>query len=327
MARMSKARLERRKKKRMALALAGLVLAVLLCALMLAVPGFSAGLYRVLGITRGAVVPSTGQQSPSAVHVVDVGQGSAVLLEESGEFALIDAGPPEGEAALLAYLEAAGVEGLRYVFLTHPHSDHYGAMVAALEAFPAQQVILPDFSLAPYPTAPGFLELIEALEESGTPAATAAVGDAYPLGGGAVRVLHAGLPSEDNYNLLSVALVFSVGDFAFLTTGDGEKANERAMLESGLPLGADVFLTAHHGSSTSNSAAFLEAVRPGLAVISCGAGNSYGHPHKSALQACEGVGAALLRCDRHGNILAQPGPDDGVVYAVSRGAPLDEEGG
>ncbi|MDL2294468.1 MBL fold metallo-hydrolase, partial [Ruminococcaceae bacterium OttesenSCG-928-D13] len=85
-----------------------------------------------------------------------------------------------------------------------------------------------------------------------------------------------------------------------------EKANEKAMLEDGGPLGADVFLAGHHGSSTSNTEAFVGQVSPGLVVVSCAAGNSYGHPHKSALSAFEAANARVLRTDKDGSVVVRP---------------------
>ena len=94
---------------------------------------------------------------------------------------------------------------------------------------------------------------------------------------------------------------------AFVVAGvanDGEKAVEDAVLASGADVHADVFKAAHHGSSTSNTQAFLDAVRPQAVVVSCGAGNSYGHPHSEALAAFANVGAQVYRTDTEGTIIA-----------------------
>ena len=103
-----------------------------------------------------------------------------------------------------------------------------------------------------------------------------------------------------------------------LSSGDGEKAVEDAVLASGADVHADVFKAAHHGSSTSNTQAFLDAVRPQAVVVSCGAGNSYGHPHSEALAAFANVGAQVYRTDTEGTIIAYVDKAGVLQMAVSR---------
>ena len=108
---------------------------------------------------------------------------------------------------------------------------------------------------------------------------------------------------------------------AFAVAGvanDGEKAVEDAVLASGADVHADVFKAAHHGSSTSNTQAFLDAVRPQAVVVSCGAGNSYGHPHSEALAAFANVGAQVYRTDTEGTIIAYVDKAGVLQMAVSR---------
>ena len=90
------------------------------------------------------------------------------------------------------------------------------------------------------------------------------------------------------------------------------------MLASGADVHADVFKAAHHGSSTSNTQAFLDAVRPQAVVVSCGAGNSYGHPHSEALAAFANVGAQVYRTDTEGPIIAYVDKAGVLQMAVSR---------
>ena len=89
-------------------------------------------------------------------------------------------------------------------------------------------------------------------------------------------------------------------------------------LASGADVHADVFKAAHHGSSTSNTQAFLDAVRPQAVVVSCGAGNSYGHPHSEALAAFANVGAQVYRTDTEGTIIAYVDKAGVLQMAVSR---------
>ncbi len=291
----------------LALGLAGLVL----LSLLLALPGLQKALYRAVGITEAAptfsvlpldFTPPNEGESQATVHFVDVGQGDAVLLEADGEFALIDAGPPEAADGVVSYLESAGVQSLRYLVMSHPHADHIGGMQAVAEKFAVQQVLLPDLAQAPLPTSAVLENLLNAMLARQLPAEVMQTGGSYPLGGGSLRVLQGSLPSEDNYNLLSPLLLFEYGPLRYLSAGDAEKENEQAALESGLDVRANVFKASHHGSSTSNTLPFLQAVGPQLVVVPCGAGNSYGHPHREPLDAFSAAGGVVLRSDQHGAV-------------------------
>ena len=98
-------------------------------------------------------------------------------------------------------------------------------------------------------------------------------------------------------------LLFESGELSVVLSGDGEKTVEQAALEAGAVTRADVFKAAHHGSDTSNTLEFLQAVQPGYVAISCGLGNSYGHPHAGALERFEQVGAQVLRTDQDGSVV------------------------
>lgn len=300
--------------------LAGVLVLAVVAAAALSAPDFKDQLFALVGIFPKAEVPQLqeGQAfGPVSVHFIDVGQGDAILVEADGEFALIDAGPPEGEENLVAYLRAAGVETLRYVVMTHPHADHIGGMQAVVERFGVSLVLLPDLAKAPYPTNALFLGLLEAMTARGVPAETGRAGGVYPLGAGALTVLYDGLATEDNLNLISLMILFEGGGLRFLATGDAEVQNERQLLESAADVRAQIFSAAHHGSSTSNSAAFIAAVRPSLVVIGSAQNNSYGHPHVAPLEAYAAVGATVLNTAHHQNVRAGLDLEGNLCYAVS----------
>ena len=94
------------------------------------------------------------------------------------------------------------------------------------------------------------------------------------------------------------------GENRFLFTGDAEEDAENDMLGSGIDLSADVFKAAHHGSSTANTEAFLEQVNPEYVVISCGEGNSYGHPHAEVMNRLRELGIQVFRTDEQGTVVA-----------------------
>ena len=94
------------------------------------------------------------------------------------------------------------------------------------------------------------------------------------------------------------------GNTSFLITGDAEAESEAQMIASGLTLDSDVYVMGHHGSGTSTSWDLLQAATPEYAVLSCGAGNSYGHPHVESMEKLQAMEIQLLRTDKQGNIVA-----------------------
>ncbi|HJA25859.1 MAG TPA: MBL fold metallo-hydrolase [Candidatus Fournierella merdigallinarum] len=251
-----------------------------------------------------------------AVHFIDVGQADATLLQSGGEYCLVDAGETDSEQALLGYLEQLGVTRLKLLVMSHPHADHIGSMAAVLEAVEVEQVILPDFDKAPYPTTKLFERVMEAIEASGAQVTTARAGQSYPIGNGTLSVLADGVDT-DNYNDLSQVLYFEAGELTVLLSGDGEKPVEQAALEAGAVRRAAVFKAAHHGSDTSNTREFLEAVSPAYVAISCGLGNSYGHPHAEPLARFEALGAQVLRTDTDGSVVIAATEDGLQSYTAN----------
>ena len=262
-------------------------------------------------------------QWDTELHFIDVGQADATLIRQGDSFLLIDAGDLGDGDRLVDYLKSAGVTRLDCVVMTHPHADHIGGMPQVLEAFPVDRFLLPDFELLDeLPTSAIFEQTLEAIarqKENGCEVLTAARGQEIPIGEGALRVLLAGVET-DNANDLSICAKFVCGSFSCLFTGDGESAVEKELLAIEPNLRADVFQAGHHGSSTSNSAKLLEAVRPACVVISCGLDNSYGHPNKEALEQFAAVGAQVCRTDLQGGIVVRPVEGGGLSITAERDA-------
>lgn len=276
-------------------------------------------LYAWFGVSELAPqLPEQAQNAATKIHFIDVGQGDAVLIEQDGCFALIDAGDRDAEDALVAYLQHAGVGRLALLVMTHPHADHIGSMRAVVEAFPVDTILLPDFTKAPMPTTSTFTKLLEAVRKHGVKALTARAGDAFSLGSGTLTVLGDGVATE-NLNDLSLVTMFEASGVRFFSSGDGEKPVERAVLDSGADVSANLYKAAHHGSSTSNTQELLEAVHPRVVVISCGKDNSYGHPHREALEAYEAVQARVFRTDECGTVIAYVDENGLLQVAVTNG--------
>jgi len=234
------------------------------------------------------------------LDVIDVGQGDSLLLTSSdGETMLIDAGPAAAKDDVLYFLQQRNITKLDYVIATHPHEDHIGSMAAIIRTYPIGTFYLPD---ATHTTAT-FRAMIEALEDANCDVVAAEAGTeiAWQMGKAQFIAPQSGF-SDADLNNASAVLHLRFGDTAFLLTGDAERISEQAMLDAFSDIRAQVLKVGHHGSSTSTTAAFLAAVNPKIALISCGADNSYGHPHRETIAGLSSVSAAIYRTDLHGSI-------------------------
>lgn len=304
-----------RRQKILAKIISGIILLLLLLSAFFSIREENGGAMPTLGQMLdwfGLSTPAQGAPGDAStkIHFIDVGQGDSILIEQDGAFALIDAGERDAADSLIAYLQAAGVDRLSLLIMTHPHSDHIGSMRKVVENFPVDQFILPDLTKGPTPTSSTFTKLLESVRDRLIPSVTAQVGDVFSLGSGTITILGNGVET-DNLNDVSLVTMFEADGLRYFSSGDGEKPVERALLDSGADVHADIYKAAHHGSSTSNTDALLEAVRPRIIVISCGKDNSYGHPHREAMETFRATGADIYRTDESGSV---------VVYIDAAGA-------
>ena len=241
--------------------------------------------------------------SSTIVYVLDVGQGDAVLLCQDGAYCLIDTGPAEAEDALLYDLDVLNVRTLDYLVLTHPHADHTGNARAVLQNVAVKQVLLPQWQPTADETADWPRHLDDYAATNGAELLTVEAGEVYPIGSGTLQILQGGSNDVDSVNDASLCTLFTAGDFRFLDTGDAEASAEQRLVDTyGPALHSTLFKAGHHGSYTSNSLAFLQAVRPEAVAVSCGLNNDYGHPHRAALQNYAEVGAEVWRTDLEGSL-------------------------
>ena len=237
-----------------------------------------------------------------AVHFIDVGQGDCILVQSGDKNMLIDAGENGNEQTVLDYLDKYSVDSFEYIVATHPHSDHIGGLAEVIEDSTVSNIIMPRLSQENIPTTATYEKLLETVQASGARVIAAVPGNIYSLGEAEFQVLTP-FEQDDNLNNMSVAVRLTYEGRSFLFTGDAEKSVEKQLLNSGYDLSADVYKLAHHGSSTSNSVAFLEAVDPDYVVVSCGEDNSYGHPHTEVMEAVYDLEPACYRTDTDGSIV------------------------
>lgn len=236
---------------------------------------------------------------------IDTGQGDAlVLVTPEGKAMLFDTGGLHGSdfdigaRVLVPYLRHQGIGEVEAIFLTHGHIDHAGGAGAVLREMPVGRVYTAGEGRALYAESFGLSEadpLLNKLHE-------AREGEVLELGETKVEVVYAPPFKGGEGNEASNVYRVTYGQASFLVTGDLTAANEEKILAAGKDVKSTVLKVAHHGSITSSTQGFLEAVQPYYAVICVGEGNNFGHPNLEVLTRLDAVGAKIYRTDRRGAI-------------------------
>lgn len=270
-------------------------------------------------IANQALPKESGQKKESTIptsrglnyHAIDVGQGDSTLIEADGHFMLIDAGEKGQGPVVISYLKEQGVETLDYVIGTHPHSDHIGGLEAVIREFNVKKVILPEKEH----TTMVFENLLTAIEDKNLKITLPKVGDQYELGEAVFKIISPVKDYGDDLNNWSVGMELTYGKNKFVLCGDAEKEAEADMVKQGILEKADVLKLSHHGSRSSSSSEFMDAVQPQYAIISCGKDNDYGHPHKEIKTMLKERNITYFRTDELGTIVIK---SDGTNLIVPK---------
>ncbi len=263
--------------------------------------------------------PTTASGDEVSFHVIDVGQGDAILIMGKDGNMLIDSGDlsSESQAKLDSYLKANGIKSFEYVVFTHTDADHIGSGDKIINNYDVKTVIMPDYQA----TTKVFERLVDAIEKNGVELILIGEdkdcrqsGYTFKLGDVSHTVM-APTKDFDDPNEMSVVIKSVYGETSILFTGDAEEKSEEAMLEKYRmgELDVDILKAGHHGSSTSTTQEFLDRTTPEAVLISCGEGNKYGHPHKETVARLEEADIDIYRTDIQGTIVVKT---DGVTYKI-----------
>ncbi len=232
------------------------------------------------------------------MDMLDVGQGLCLLIRADGKTAVYDGGGRDRSSYVVRYLKNHEIDELDYMFVSHYDEDHIAGLVGILNTTKVDRVICPDYST----DTKIYQSFLRQRKENGAKVTHPSEGDEFQLGNAVIEVVGTGTEDEDNDNNNSIAIRISYGDFSAMITGDAEKEEETAIVQSNTDIESDLYVVGHHGSSSSTSTAFLRAVAPQYAWISAGTDNSYGHPTRTTLKLLKQEDVDIFRTDDQGEV-------------------------
>ncbi len=257
--------------------------------------------YGIVGVDKSSdVTRIQSVTAPVKVHYLDVGQGDAIFIQVRNQNLLIDAGEKEHAQIIIDYLKTYGVDTLDYVFLTHPHEDHLGGMGEVISNFNLGEFYAPDKTLV----TKSFQRLTDALEKKSKTMNILKGGMSFDFGEGILMEIFS--PNRESYlnpNNYSPIMKLSIGESAFLFTGDAEELIEEEVMNLKVNLKSDVLKAPHHGSKTSSGSEFLTQVNPRFIVVTSEKGNTHNLPSPEILTRYEELGAQVILTEERGHVV------------------------
>ena len=244
------------------------------------------------------------------VHFIDVGQGDSILIQSpNGKSMLIDGGGKSKDDPVLNFLKAQGISKLDYVVATHPDEDHIGGLISVLKSNIKIGTFIDSGKVHTSNTYKEMIQLIT--NDNSIIFKTAKKGEVISFDGLLFNVLHADANASDN-NDASIVLKLTYNQVSFLLTGDADTGIESEMM-SKYNVKSTILKAGHHGSDTSSSAAFINAVKPAVTILSYGESNSYGHPNKTIVNRLSSSGSKIYHTAISGTITVKT---NGTTYSV-----------
>ncbi|MCC7197116.1 MBL fold metallo-hydrolase [Candidatus Peregrinibacteria bacterium] len=237
------------------------------------------------------------------VYVLNIGQGDSILVRlDTGENILIDGGPDGTVLRELAKVLPLYERKIDVMILTHPHADHMNGLLEVFQHYQVSNVIITGV----FYKSSAYEEFMDQIARKKISIFFAHSDTDYRLGTVALDMVYplklAQGDRYENLNNSSISFRLLSRDGTIYFSGDLEKEGEEELLRSGQNLHAGVLKAGHHGSRTSSSEALLEAIRPQIAVISCGINNTFKHPHPETLQHFAERGIEFFRTDMDGRV-------------------------
>jgi competence protein ComEC len=234
------------------------------------------------------------------VHFIDVGQGDSIFIDTSGLDVLVDGGPRTAGHTVVEYLGKLSITKIDLMVATHMDADHIGGLISVLNSTIQIDEVLINNQTGNTATYSDFISLanthsVEAAQR----------GDTYILTQNVnLTVLNPVQPLEfTSQNENSVVMRLQIGQSSFLLMGDAQSDAEESIMQCGLEINSDVLKVGHHGSNSSTTEAFLNAVSPSIAIISAGENNQYGHPHQETLDKLFAHGIVVYGTYESGSIV------------------------
>lgn len=246
------------------------------------------------------------------VHYIDVGQADATLLQyadgEDVYTLLFDTGDWRRND-VLNYLANQNISTIDLIVTSHPHADHIGQLAEIVNTYDVGEVWMSGNEAS----SNTYIEAAEAVLNSDADYHEPRTGEEFSIGPLDITVLYPSSVTGD-LNEESVSLRMTYGDVVFVFTGDAEKGAEAAMVQSGMTLDADILQLGHHGSKTSSTSSFIEAVNPDVAIYSAAIDSQYGHPDAEVVDRVQQAGIDLYGTDVHGTVIVTT---DGQTYDIT----------
>lgn len=258
------------------------------------------------------LLPSTAVAELEA-HFLDVGHGDCTMIICDGEAMIIDGGVAGRSQQVHSYIKRLGITTIKYAVASHPDADHIGGLPAAFHAADVEILLTP---VAEHDEK-RFQTLIETAQEHSTQVVVPKAGGILSLGGAMIEILSPVIMFADT-NDMSLVLRIDYGSTSLLFTGDASSAVERDLIARNARIDADVLKVSHHGSSTGTTQAFVRAVSPEYAVISCAEASSA--PSREALYAL--ADTRTLITAQKGTIVIK---SDGRKLTIASGAPAADQ--
>ncbi|HEX2937729.1 MAG TPA: ComEC/Rec2 family competence protein [Ruminiclostridium sp.] len=235
------------------------------------------------------------------VDFIDVGVGDCILISRGSHGILIDAALNEAVPKIKSVIDSRKIKKLDYLIGTHPHEDHIYGLDDIIRSYPVGKLIMPDKSV----THKCYTDVVKAAKEKNLAITNPVLGVPYNFYGAKFTFFAPNSTIYDNLNDYSIVTKLTFENTSFLFAGDAQDVSEKEMLNNGYDLKSDVLKVGHHGSGTSTTDEFLNAVRPRFAVISVEKNNDHSLPDKKILNKLANIGAKVYRTDLDGTITVQ----------------------